>query len=188
MVKLGFIVEGATEKIILQSDAFREYLQNLELDFIEEVRDAKGGGNLLPKHLKPLTNILLDEGATHIFILTDLEDEESVTKIKGRIQPEGIHILIVAIKMIEAWFLADTEAISKFFKEDTFFEYPENITHPFKEIKELRKSKLGRGVSSKKTLARILLNCGFSIEKTAQHPHCSSAQYFIKKIGDLSGK
>lgn len=188
MVKLGFIVEGDTEKIILQSDAFQDYLRKLELNFIEKVVNVGGADKLLPKFLEPITNILVDEGATHIFILTDLDEDKHVNKTKERIEAQDIHIVVIAIKTIEAWFLADTDTISAFFQEKMYFEYPEQIDNPFEAIKELRLSKLGRGVSSKKILARILLKCGFSIEKAAQHPHCSSAQYFIKKIEGLSGK
>lgn len=82
MVKLGFIVEGGTEKILLQSDGFQEYLRKLELDFIEDVIDVDGLGNLLPKFLEPITDILMDKGATHIFILTDLDEDKCITKTK----------------------------------------------------------------------------------------------------------
>jgi len=53
MVKSGFIVEGDTEKIILQSDGFQDYLRRLELDFIERVVNVGGADKLLPKLLEP---------------------------------------------------------------------------------------------------------------------------------------
>ena len=34
MVKLGFIVEGATEKIVLEKSDFFKYLNSLSLDYI----------------------------------------------------------------------------------------------------------------------------------------------------------
>ena len=68
MVKLGFIAEGATEKIVLESEDFKSFLTELKLDFIPEVIDAEGNGNLLPHNIEKHSQILFDKGATKIII------------------------------------------------------------------------------------------------------------------------
>ena len=55
MVKLGFIGEGAVEKIILESVVFQEFLSSLRIDFVKEVVDATGNGNLLPQNIEGYT-------------------------------------------------------------------------------------------------------------------------------------
>jgi len=59
MVKLGFIVEGATEKIILEQSDFFNYLSSLKIDFIGDVEDAEGNGNLLPHNIEKHTGTLV---------------------------------------------------------------------------------------------------------------------------------
>ena len=46
MVKVGFICEGATEKIIVESVNFKNFLKENNLEFIRAI-DANGNGNLL---------------------------------------------------------------------------------------------------------------------------------------------
>ena len=94
MVKLGFIGEGTTEKIILQSESFRQYLLSNEISFVENVIDATGNGNLLPKNIEGFVNRLKDDGATAIIILTDLDEDKCISLTKERIDPEGKHISI----------------------------------------------------------------------------------------------
>ena len=102
MVKLGFIVEGVTEKIILEQSDFFNYLDSLHVGYIPIVVDAKGNGNLLPNRLAQYTDTLFDEGATDIFILTDLDDEQCITNTKARISNNANRFVIVSIKTIEA--------------------------------------------------------------------------------------
>jgi hypothetical protein len=71
MVKVGFICEGATEQILLQSDSFRNLLSSLNLESLQII-DAKGAGNLLPHNIEGYVTRLEKEGAKVIVILTDL--------------------------------------------------------------------------------------------------------------------
>ena len=186
MVKLGFIVEGHSEKILFRSDAFSNYMKSLNIDFIPEIIDAKGNGNLLPHHISEFTEILKDRGATNIFIITDLDNDECVTKTKERIDSPD-HQCIISRKTIEAWMLADTEAMRNFLgSEDYICTDPESFDNPFEEIKKQRKYYRNKGLNDKKMLARNILGCGLSFEKIAANPACSSAQYFHKKLIQLS--
>jgi len=188
VVKLGFIVEGATEKILLESDKFRNYLRHLGIDFEETVIDAKGCYNLLPHNIEPFTKLLQEKGVTDIIILTDLDDDKCITLTKARIQPLENQLVVVAVHQIEAWYLADTKALAQYLgltEEEAFFEFPEKEKVPLETIKKWRKQINGRGIKNKKILAKSMLKSGFTIENAALHPNCPSAQYFIEKIIQL---
>ena len=187
MVKLGFIVEGDTEKILLESETFKNLLSNLNLDYIPEIINVEGNGNLLPHNIEKHSEILLSKGATQIVILTDLDEDKCVTETKNRIKPLELHICIISKKMIESWFLADTQALQSFIKSNKFqCDNPEAVAQPFEEIKALRISYLNRGIGDKKILAKFMLRNNFSFEKAASHPNCTSAKYFIDKLKSLS--
>ena len=186
MVKLGFIGEGANEKTVLESENFRSLLDQLGLDFVKNVIDAKGGGNLLPKYLEDQIDSLKKEGATHILILADQEDAPCITSVKSRIDPDGRHIVVIAVKAIEAWFLADAATISAYLKFKFECEKPEEIQKPFDHIRQVKLEQTGRGVNHKKQLCSRILQSGFSIEAAAAHPNCPSAKYFFGKLKSLA--
>ena len=101
MVKLGFIVEGETEKILLESEIFKDLLSKFKLDYVSEIVDAGGNGNLLPKNIEKLSAILIDKGASKIIVLTDLDKDKCVTETKNRISPLENHICVISKKEIE---------------------------------------------------------------------------------------
>jgi hypothetical protein len=189
MVKLGFIVEGATEKIILEQSDFFSYLSSLKIDFIKDVENAEGNGNLLPHNIEKHAGTLASKGATDIFILTDLDRDKCITETKKRINPAANHIAVISIHEIEAWFLSDTEAIRKCINTpDYACTNPESIAEPFDEIIGLLKTSTGRGIGrhGEIRLVKRMLRNGFSIRKAAEHPNCNSAKYFLKKIKELT--
>jgi hypothetical protein len=188
MVKLGFIAEGATEKIILEKSDFFNYLDSISIEYIPDVIDAGGNGNLLPNNIGGYSQILKDRGATHILILTDLDENLCITKTRTRISPLPNHVVTLSIKQVESWFLSDTDAIRKLFGNDTGFSCnaPEILSNPYEEIKRIRMSKIKRGPGTKVTLANTMIRNNFSILKAAQHPNCNSAKYFIKKIQEFA--
>lgn len=182
MVKVGFIVEGKTEKIIIESDKFKEFLLNNDYELVTPVIDAKGGGNLLPSNIEPFIKRLKDSQADRIVVLTDLEDEICVDKVKKRIGHSEIKAIFVAVKAIEAWFLADTKAMQKLLNNNDFVEeFPEYTEKmPQERIQELAIKYTNRGIgSSKPMFARKMLKWGFSIENSANHPNCPSAKAMI---------
>ena len=68
MVKIGFICEGVTEQILLQSDSFKQFLQSINLESVLVI-DAKGAGNLLPHNISGYVARLEKEEAEQILIL-----------------------------------------------------------------------------------------------------------------------
>lgn len=185
MVTLGFIAEGDTEKRILVSENFKDLLKRLNLPFLETVENAGGVSNLKKDKIKSLIQIQKDRGAEKVLILTD-SDGKCITSAKEEIDPNGENIVIVAVRMIEAWFLADTTAISNFFKEDYFCEMPEAIPQPYDFIRTERLRLLNSGINGKRILGQKMLYSGFSVASAAAHPNCPSAKYFLQKLETLA--
>jgi hypothetical protein len=188
MVKVGFICEGFTEEFILQSDSFQAILQELNLESVEII-NAKGNKNLLPHNISKFRNELLKLNAKVIIILTDLDDDESIQKTKLRITEQSNQLIIIAVKQIESWFLADIPTMKAIFSDDYSFEYPEKEDIPFETIRTKYLEKFNRGLIGKNEkirLAKKMLNYGFSIQNAANHPNCPSAKYFLTKLQSIT--
>lgn len=187
MVKVGFIVEGDSEAILIKSVMFRNWCQNNGLSVVDPVINAKGGGNLLPNYLTNQVERFLNgkEPPDKIVILTDRENAVSDDEVRERIHgypPEKrIDFVFIAVKALEAWFLADGAAISKWLNEDRFFEeFPEKTDEmPWDRLKEIAKDKKKRGPGESRLLfTKKILNYGFSLEQAAKHTNCSSVKKF----------
>ncbi len=182
MVKIGFICEGETEKIIIQSENFKQFLLENDLELVNAI-DATGNGNLLPENIQPFIKILKDDGAEKIFILTDLDTDKCITTTKKRINAPGDIVVIISVQQIEAWFLADSFTLSSIFKSDYVFHNPEKENYPREKLKEIFIEKTGRGImDSKPRFAKWIIKQGFSILNAAQHSNCTSAKYFIDAV------
>ena len=184
---VGFIVEGATEKIIIESLQFREFLNAIELNYIEDIIDAKGAGNLLPYELKGHVKQLSRKGAEIIVILTDLQPSASIEDVQNRVNPNGNHVVAVAVQQIEAWLLADIQ-VMKIFLDDQDFQiaHPESYENPFNEINNLRIQRNQLKVKTKPVLAQKIISEGFDVRRAAAHPGCASARYFINILTEIS--
>lgn len=188
MVKVGFIVEGDSEMVFMKRNtAFHQLLQYLNIEIVALV-DGKGGQLLNPRLLNGLKGICKDAGAEHIFILTDLDEEDSFEQKKLKLDGENVTSIVIAKRSFEAWFLADTNVIRIILgNPDYYCESPEDINTPFEEIKRLAiLFREGKGYGSKPLLAGRMNSHGFNIEKAAQHPNCPSAKYFINKLQELA--
>ena len=191
MVKIGFIVEGGAEKIIISSKSFYDFLKSKNIEIID-IFDAEGEGNFkVSNHkIEQFFKILNNRNVDYIIILTDLEEDPciSYTKDKIFIYNKDKQKTIVSVKTIESWFLADSKTLSKIFKtNDYYFENPEiTINKPFEIIKEEFIKHTGRGISkSRNRLAKKMLNNGFNILNSASHPNCRSAKYLIEFLSNL---
>lgn len=185
MVKIGFIVEGETESLILFSNNFKTILKDLNL-FSVGVINAGGNKNLLPHNIAIHQTNLIELGASLIVILTDLDDDQCITKTKERITERENQIIIVAVKQIEAWFLADSILLTELFGQNFQFELPEIELIPFETLRKLMIKHRGRGLPKKVPMALKMLNAGFSIQNAANHPNCPSAKYFLKQLQSIA--
>lgn len=186
MVKIGFLVEGECEKRLLDSVAFRLFLEKEKISFVPEIIDARGGGNILPHNREKHVARLKGKGATHILIFTDKESEPCFTEVKKRIAPQENETIVISAKALEAWFLADSETLTTIFKAPFKFQAPENTPEkPYKTIKS-EFSKRGKDFDSKLILTDRMIRNGFTIERAASHPNCPSARYFLQKLRAIS--
>jgi hypothetical protein len=196
MVRIGFVVEGYCEKILLESRNFRNWAIQHNIQICDPIINARGGGNLCPKKIDAsITECRILASPDKIIVLTDLECDPCVTITKARIGNGDIDQIIVAKKALEAWFMADTEAMRRWLKNDDFQgeHNPEKTPDmPWYHLKEIAKNhqKEGRGPGTRKTrFAKTMINqFSFSIERAANHPNCPSAKYFLEKLQKLSFK
>lgn len=191
MVKVGFIVEGDTEKILIESDRFKAFARNNGLEVCSPVIDAKGGGNLLPQNISQSVARLRMANVGHIVILTDLETAPDVEAVKARIGSLHTNLIFVAVKAIEAWFLADTQALRRWLRmADVFEAAPEETPEmPWERLKALATEKGARGPgNSKPIFARNMCkHHGFDLAQAALHPACPSAKLFHDALVKLNG-
>jgi len=182
LVNLGFIVEGHTEKILIESSRFGEWLNQQGLMLVKPVIDAKGGGNLLPKYLAPMVARLNSANADYIIILTDLEDEVNIATVKQRISNEYTQLIFVAVKAIEAWFLADSKAMNKWLRIDEFYEEKpeETVGLPWDKLNEVAKlfNQRGTGKSKPAFAKQMVKHYDFEVINAAEHINCPSAKAF----------
>jgi predicted ATP-dependent endonuclease of OLD family len=186
MVKIGFICEGQTEQILLQCDTFRQLLLSLNVESLPVI-NAGGSGNLLPHNIEGYIARLERERAKAIIILTDLDEDLCISKTTKRIGARPKDIVIIAVKKIEAWFLACSPAMEKMLGVAKFdFANPEEDKTRFETINQLLTKHTGRGVGKKAAgkikLVNRLLDNGLDLSTAAAHKNCPSAAYFIKKL------
>lgn len=182
MVKIGFIVEGACEKVLIESKVFQEWAERHGIVVTHPVVNARGGGNLLPQNIEPsIAQIQLSQ-PDHIVILTDLEREASEELVRQRIGEKHTDLIFIAVKALEAWYLADSEAMKKWLGLGGFYEGKPQETPdlPWDRLKEIAKEKNKRGPGPNKIKFSINMveRFGFDLARAAQHPHCSSAKTF----------
>jgi hypothetical protein len=190
-VKVGFIVEGYSERILIESHSFKQWCIENGITVVEPVINARGGGNLLPEFFVYYEKTLSASGRPDkIVVLTDREKVPTSEMVEKRIlqvntkKQKRIDYVFVSVKAIEAWFLADDQAMSSWLKERFHEEKPERTSGtPWERIKEIASSK-GRGPGSNHLAfaQTIIKSHGFSIERAATHPNCSSVKEFHKTL------
>ncbi len=194
MVRVGFVVEGYCEKILLESSNFRQWAIQHNISICDPIINACGGGNLCPKNIhSSITDCRILANPEKIMLVTDLECDPCVTATKARIGNEYIDQILIAQKALEAWFMADTEAMLRWLKNEDFQgePKPENTADmPWYRLKEIarehHKDKRGPGTKKIRFAKSMINKFGFSIERAANHPNCPSAKYFLEKLQKLT--
>ncbi len=86
MVRIGFVVEGDCEKLLIESANFRTWATPQGLEICDPVINARGNGNLCNKRMNVYIEKYLNEAKPDkIVVLTDLECDPCVTQVKQRI-------------------------------------------------------------------------------------------------------
>lgn len=180
--KIGFIVEGGSEKIIIESPQFRAFLNKHGCELVTPVIDAEGGGNLLPQNIEEFISRLEQKEVDAIYVLTDLEDELHIETVRKRVRHTKVTFAFIAVKALEAWYLADTDAMNTWLGTQDFYESePEKtVGKPWDRLKEIAAEKGKRGPGQKISFAkRITKYWHFAIENAAKHEACPSAAELI---------
>lgn len=186
MVKIGLLVEGHCEEMILSSDAFTRFLTDCGLKLVDRIINVRGKNNLNTSVAHSQAQILRDQGAQWIVVLRDLDELENKEAARKEVIDGDDVLVYVAIKELEAWFLADSETISKIFKTNFFHEWPEQEVKPIDHLKALSMRYRDRGIDDKRKFTNLMLNNGFTVENAANHPNCPSARYFLDKLKTLA--
>ncbi len=180
MVKVGFIVEGTSDFIILKSDKFQKLLR-YKLNLVSDeslIRIAKSRPFMM-KYLKDLTGSLEKEDVDYLFILVDQDDNECPMETKQKLigyrdnshYNKAFHIYIVMTRELEAWFLADDNLKFKYEGQ------PEEILNPSDVVAEQL------GTSSHVKIANRIKD-KFSIKRASKN--APSAKRFLEKLERIS--
>ncbi len=192
MVTIGFVVEGGSDEFLPKSPKFRQWLESFKLQVVDPVIDAGGNGNMCNRNIGTYVDALFTQSnPDKIIVLADLDPDICAPCIEARKAIIGDHkhidLVIIAKKAIEAWFLADTEAMRQWTGDEDFEEKePENMQcMPWDRLKQIGQDRK-RGPGSKKAFARkFIRDCNFDIRRAANHPNCPSARYFVEKLTEL---
>ena len=190
MVTVGFVVEGASEKRLVESELFRKWLrEDCNLEVVNPVVDAAGNGNMCSHNIETFVKILrTSANPDKVVVLADLDPDTCapcVQKRKEIIGCQGIDLIAIAKKAMESWFLADTKAMRQWLGNDTFYEiHPETLDEmPWCRLKELRTKKDRGPGKGKLTFARKFIHVhGFDVRRAARHSQCPSARYFVEHL------
>lgn len=189
MVTVGFIVEGDSEKVLVESAMFTAWLKQHQLQ-LGPVINADGNKNILtPQRLQPLIQLCLNRMSVvgPIVLLLDLDDAPCYTSVKQQISASS-PLICIARQAIEAWYLADTQALSTWLGQDYTHPSPEATGEmPWDTLRKLAAQFQRQGPGPSKVIftRRYLKHQAFSLERAAQHPHCPSAAYFLNKLRGL---
>ncbi|MBU2447015.1 MAG: hypothetical protein KJ666_15800 [Bacteroidetes bacterium] len=158
------------------------------------VFDAIGRDSLKNKNVRieSFFNIFNDRGAEIVFILSDLENDPCISFYKDQLYDYNLplKIDIVAVKAIESWLLSDSITLSALLQRRFLYDDPENTqTLPLNELQEIFLEVTGRGLGigyKKPRIMKKFIKNGFTLERAATHPNCSSVKYFLKKLKEFS--
>ena len=189
MVTVGFVVEGASEKRLVESELFRKWLrEDCNLEVVDPVVDAAGNGNMCSRNIETFVkNLRRSANPNMVVVLADLDPDTCapcVQKRKEIIGCQGIDLVAIAKKAMESWFLADTKAMRQWLGDGAFCEtHPETLAEmPWDRLKKLR-TKQNRGPGSKLSFARkFIRDHGFDVRQAARHSQCPSAHYFVERL------
>jgi hypothetical protein len=191
MVTVGFVVEGASDKLLIESNLFRSWLhEKCDMKVVDPVVDASGGGNLCNRNIEVFVERLrIQATPDKIVVLADLDPDSCAPCITSRRQiigSDGIALVVIARKAMESWFLADTEAMRRWTGDDAFVEdHPETMDGlPWDRLKAIGRQPDRRGPGTSKPIfaKRFIRSYGFDVRRAANHPNCPTARYFIDRL------
>jgi len=158
MVTVGFVVEGPSDRILVESELFQAWLrEDCGLDLAPPVVDAGGKGQMCNRKIGAFIQTLRTRAnPDKVVVLADLDPDSCapcISKRKEIIGHQGIDLVVIARKAMESWFLADTQAMRHWTGDHGFREpRPETLPGmPWDRLKEIGRHK-GRGPGANKII------------------------------------
>ncbi len=180
MSRVGFVLEGKSLEILFR-ESIGPWLQQRGLSV--KIINAGGRSQLIrdaPKHL----NALRSWECRKIFFVLDQEDDPcppaTAQRLASVLSEADVEVCVVA-RMLEAWLLADSEAVQKATGQSFRSTPTDTITDPALELKNLFFKK-NKQWYTEVEMARAVGRY-FHLERAAKGNH--SAARFLRKIGGL---
>ena len=196
MVRVGFLVEGECERVLVEHHV-KPWAKENNIKIIANI-EVGGSGNFKSYNFDGFLKLCYQHGPDYIIVLTDL-DNECVANIKNRIDRPEIDLICVAKKSLESWYLADTEAMKCWMPTFQPMQYPELMPknqqpwdviaelsgqHPYRKGRDDPARVRGQMGKRKKTefTTQMIREFNFSLVRAATHPNCASAKYFVDHL------
>ena len=194
MVRVGFIVEGTSDFIILKSDKFQNLLKyKLDIETEESLIRIARSQSRLKKNFVSLVRNLQKQNVDYIFTLVDQDDKEEHRKNRKYTPPDcpitvvneirnfrdnknyvfNENTFVIMTREMEAWFLAD---------KNLRFKYdgnPEEILNPSDIVGEQL------GTSSHVKIANKIKD-RFSLVRASENSR--SAKRFLDKLKEIANE
>lgn len=193
MVTVGFVMEGPSDKQLVESSLFRTWLrEHCHLQVLDPVVDAGGNGNMCNRNIGVyVAKLKIEAKPSKVVVLADLDPDQCAPCIEARKQMignAGVDLVVIARKAMESWFLADSEAMRRWTGDSEFYEPdPETMeAMPWDRLKQIGRQK-GRGPGSTKIIfaRKFIRDQQFDVTRAAEHANCPSARYFVEKLRHL---
>lgn len=182
MVTVGFVVEGPSDKKLVESESFQRWMP---------AATANCSSRKITAFVDKLK--IQAKNPDKVIVLADLDPDRCapcISKRKEIIGNDGIDLIVIARKALESWFLADTEAMRRWTGNKGFYEdQPETLSGiPWDRLKEIGRDRdRGRGPGASKIIfaRKFIRHQGFDVRRAAEHPACPSARYFVERLRAL---
>ncbi len=178
MARIGFVVEGKTLETLLRN-SLCPWLQRKGIT--ATIINAGARSRLIEKASQYLRDLRLKRCQRIFFVLDQEKDPcpPATAKRLESLRGEPEAVVCVAAPMLEAWLLADSEAVRKATGQ-SFGDLTDSLPDPVDTLKTLFFQKYHQNVSKMemaKTISRY-----FSLERAARNNH--SAARFLRKLNE----